>query len=185
MFIRSERLFLRPGWAEDMADVVAAIGDETVVRSLAHEPWPYCPIHPGDQARKAGLHPHFLVTLPGADGARLIGCAAFAMSEGETEVGVFTAPTHRKQGYATEALRSLLSLARTLGHRQIIARPFADQAAWRRVLGKASFRPTGKVRERFNPMTGLTEPALVHALDLAVAGNWDGPGDPDGMKRAA
>ena len=41
MFIRSERLFLRPAWAEDWADVLAAISDEAVLRNLARAPWPY------------------------------------------------------------------------------------------------------------------------------------------------
>ena len=35
MFIRSERLFLRPGWPEDWAEVLTAINDEGVVCNLA------------------------------------------------------------------------------------------------------------------------------------------------------
>lgn len=171
MFIRSERLFLRPVWVEDTADVLAAIGDERVVQSLDRAPWPYRP----DPAGMAATHPHFLVTLPGADGARLIGCAGLAACSGETEIGVFTAPQHMGQGYASEALRSVLALARTLGHRRIIARPFRDEAAWCRVLAKACFRPTGRLSERFHRTRGVVEPVLVHALDLAVPGNSDGP----------
>lgn len=185
MFIRSERLFLRPAWAEDMADVVAAIGNETVVQSLDRAPWPYRP----DPACMAASHPHFLVTLPGADGARLIGCAGFAACEGETEIGMFTAPQYAGQGYASEALRSLLALARTLGHRRVIARPFHDEAAWRRVLEKVCFRPTGRLSERLHRARGVAEPVRVHALDLAAPGNCDGPdctfADQRGLMRAA
>lgn len=43
MFIRSERLFLRPGWPEDWAELLALIDDESVVRNLARAPWPYSP----------------------------------------------------------------------------------------------------------------------------------------------
>ena len=32
MFIRSERLFLRPGWPEDWTELFALIDDEAVVR---------------------------------------------------------------------------------------------------------------------------------------------------------
>ena len=41
MFIRSERLFLRPGWPEDWAELLTAINDESIVRNLATVPWPY------------------------------------------------------------------------------------------------------------------------------------------------
>ena len=41
MFIRSERLFLRPGWPEDWQELLSRIADESVVRNLAKAPWPY------------------------------------------------------------------------------------------------------------------------------------------------
>ena len=41
MFARTERLLLRPGWAEDAPALARAIADETVVRNLATAPWPY------------------------------------------------------------------------------------------------------------------------------------------------
>ena len=40
MFIRSERLFLRPGWPEEWAELLALIDDQGVVRNLASAPWP-------------------------------------------------------------------------------------------------------------------------------------------------
>lgn len=181
MFIRSERLFLRPGWPEDWADVLAAIDDDAVLCNLDRAPWPYRP-EPCSQPADA---PHFLVTLPDAQGARLIGCAGFAAHDGVTEIGVFTAPAHTGCGYATEAVRSVLPLARTLGHARIIASHFVDQLAWRRVLEKAGFRATGLVRKRFNPARGVAEPSLIHAIDLAAPGNCDGPRQPEGMMRAA
>ena len=41
MFARTERLLLRPGWAEDAPALAAAIADEKIVRNLATAPWPY------------------------------------------------------------------------------------------------------------------------------------------------
>ena len=41
MFMRSERLFLRPGWPEDWEELLSRIQDEAVVMNLAKAPWPY------------------------------------------------------------------------------------------------------------------------------------------------
>ena len=41
MFARTERLLLRPGWAEDAPTLARAIADEQVVRNLATAPWPF------------------------------------------------------------------------------------------------------------------------------------------------
>ena len=41
MFARTERLLLRPGWAEDAPALARAIADEAIVRNLATAPWPY------------------------------------------------------------------------------------------------------------------------------------------------
>ncbi len=38
MFLRTERLFLRPAWAEDASELTRAIGHEPVVRMLARVP---------------------------------------------------------------------------------------------------------------------------------------------------
>jgi len=40
MFIRTERLFLRPGWVEDAPELARAIAHEPVVRMLARAPGP-------------------------------------------------------------------------------------------------------------------------------------------------
>ena len=41
MFIRSERLFLRPAFPEDCGAILAGIGEEGIVRNFARAPWPY------------------------------------------------------------------------------------------------------------------------------------------------
>ena len=75
MFIRSERLFLRPGWPEDWQDIQRQIGTHAIVCNLARAPWPY---RAEDAQAFAALPqdprtPHFVVTLPGSRGAQLIG----------------------------------------------------------------------------------------------------------------
>ena len=43
MFVRTERLLLRPGWSQDAPALFEAIGDARIVRNLATAPWPYRP----------------------------------------------------------------------------------------------------------------------------------------------
>lgn len=179
MFIRSQRLFLRPGWPEDWAELYALIDDQAVVRNLCRAPWPYSP----DDARcfaasrQAPRHPHFFVTLPGTHGARLIGCVGLADCDGETEIGYWVARQHWGNGYATEAVRALLTLARTLGHRRLTAHHFTDNAASARVLAKVGFAPTGEVRLVRSAARSEAAPARVHAIDLGAPADCDGPGD--------
>lgn len=179
MFIRSERLFLRPSWPEDWAELHALLDDEAIVRNLACAPWPYGP----DEARSFAAsaqgmrHPQFFVTLPGATGTRLIGCAGLVEEDGETVIGYWIARQHWNNGYATEAVRALLSLAPTLGHRRIVGRHFIDNAASARVLSKVGFRPTGEIRLRRSAARPQAEPTVMHAIDLCPATQSDGPED--------
>ena len=52
MFLRTQRLFLRPAWPEDAAEIARAIGHEPVVRMLARVPWPYREDHARDVDRR-------------------------------------------------------------------------------------------------------------------------------------
>lgn len=169
MFIRSERLFLRPGWAEDWAELYEQIADEDIVRNLAKAPWPYEPDHAREFAARAQepRTPHFLVTLPGARGAELVGCVGLAPDEtGATELGYWIARKHWSRGYATETVRAVLGLARAIGHRRIVAGHFTDNPASGRVLVKTGFRPAGSVRQRFSLARGEAVPALTYAIEL-------------------
>jgi RimJ/RimL family protein N-acetyltransferase len=186
MFIRSERLFLRPGWPEDWAELLAAIDDEGVVRNLARAPWPYT----ADDAKAFALRPqermlpHFLVTLPGADGAKLIGGAGISRDGDDIELGYWIARAHWRQGYATEAARAVLSQARAFGHRRLVASHFADNPASGRVLRKLGFRPTGEKRIRYSAGRGGVALALAYALDLAEPDGCCGDADNPVMRAA-
>lgn len=185
MFIRSERLFLRPGWPEDWAELHALIDDEAVVRNLAQAPWPYLADHARAFVARAqdGQHPHFFVTLPGAGGAEMIGGIGLIADEQAPDpdaaplLGYWIARRHWGQGYATEACRALLSLAATLGHRRIEARHFIDNPASGRVLTKLGFRPTGEIRPGISLVRDTVTPTRCYALELDPPRNgdqWDG-----------
>lgn len=180
MFIRSERLFLRPGWPEEWEDLLALIDDEDVVRNLARAPWPYT----AEDAKAFALSqsrarehdrvlPNFFVTLPGRQGARLIGSVGLSLDGDDVQLGYWIGRPFWGQGYATEAARALLSLARTLGHKRLVASHFVDNPASGRVLQKLGFCPTGVVRNRFSLGRGGDAPAQLLSLTLGERSDCD------------
>jgi RimJ/RimL family protein N-acetyltransferase len=182
MFLRTERLFLRPPWLEDAAELTRAIAQEPVVRMLARVPWPYREEHARawiGMSQQPKL-PSLLVTLPEA-GGRIVGGCGMHAKQGRIEVGYWIAPEQWGRGFATEALRGLLSLARVIGHRHVIGRHADDNPASGRVLRKAGFHPTGRSR----PFHSLGRKAKVAAPEYALdLGAMDGPQDVP-MSRAA
>lgn len=184
MFIRSERLFLRPAWPEDWQDVLSGIDDEALIRNLARVPWPYTAADAQafvsrPQERR---FPHLLFTLPGSSGARVIGAGGLHADGDDVEIGYWVAREHWGKGYATEAVRTLVCVARALGHRRIVAGHFADNPASGRVLHKAGFRPTGDTRARYSLGRAGEAPGIGYALDLAAIGGSD---DESEVQRAA
>lgn len=165
VFHRSERLFLRPAFPEDGEAILASIGDAGIVRNLASAPWPYgitdarsFAAMPQDQRL-----PHFLVTLPGTG---IIGSAGLCAHEGQAEIGYWIARPHWGQGYATEASEAVLQIARTLGHRRVMAGHFTDNPASGRVLRKLGFVPTGRIIPRFSRGRAGLADTVEYALDL-------------------
>lgn len=177
MFIRSERLFLRPAWPEDCEELVALMTDTAVVRDIATAHWPQTV----EEARNfisrpcERLLPHFFITLPTAEGARPVGSIGLGRSGEEVEIGYWIARRHWRQGYATEATRAVLGLARAIGHQRIVAAHFADNQASARVLEKAGFRPTGENRLRYSVGRAGIAPAVTYAVELGELCNGDDP----------
>lgn len=131
MFIRSERLFLRPGWPEDWPELLTRIGAEGAAHNRS------LPAGGGDPRL-----PQFLVTLPTSLApAEIVGAIGLADRGHGAELGCWIAREHWNRGYATEAIRAVLGLARTLGHRRIRAVPPLETPAAARVLRKSGFAP--------------------------------------------
>lgn len=166
MFHRSQRLLLRPPWPEDWCEILGGIADEGVVRNLARAPWPYRPQHAREfVSRPATPHyPRFVVSR--ADDAALIGCVGIDPADGAAELGYWIARPHWGRGYATEAGRAALEIARMLGHSRVVASHFLDNPASGRVLRKLGFAPTGAVRPRYSCGRGADALAAEYALDL-------------------
>lgn len=153
MFIRSERLFLRPAWAEDRADLIQITRDELTAQAWIGHPQP-------------PRYPRCLITLPdrsgASGGAQVIGTAGFADSDGHALLHLWIAHGRRNQGYGTEAAQAALALARTLGHNRIVARQIAAEGSTGRLLSKLGFVPTGPMQFalRLNPTAD--DPADPH-----------------------
>lgn len=148
MFHRSERLFLRPVFAEDWQAVYRGICDEGVVSMLARAPWPYRKAHA--RAFVTMLPdpacPRFAITLPDEAGAPLIGIAGLHDEGGEAHFGYWIARERWGRGYATEAGRGVVAMARALGHKRLHAGHYLDNPASGRVLRKLGFVESGEIR---------------------------------------
>lgn len=158
MFARTDRLLLRPGFAEDAPALARAIGDERIVRHLARAPWPYglaeaesflaAPADPG--------LPRMLVfERNGTDTPTLVGgCGLLRRPSGAVELGYWIARAHWGRGLATEAGRAVIDIARALRLPRLEAAHFVDNPASGRVLEKLGFQDTGLAAARHSCARG-------------------------------
>ena len=172
MFARTKRLTLRPGWPEDDTALTAAIEHEAVATDLAHTPWSYARADAGASLSqpRAGHEPRFQIVAHEL-GFRLIGGIALVPhgNADTCELGYWLAPEAWGRGYATEAGRVVIEMARhALGIRRLVAQPFADNPASARVLCKLGFVETGRSRLHAPARSGEVE-TIDFALDLAEA----------------
>lgn len=173
MFIRTERLFLRPGWPEDLDDLVRAFDDSDIRRNVGVSQLPTTAAEIStylERPRNPRL-PHFFMYLRSADGPELVGGIGLGQHGDDVELGYWILPRHRGRGFAGEAVRAVLDQARTLGHKRLIAVHFADSGVSPHILEAAGFRDTGRVTERFGAGRGGNSPARIFALDLERRAN--------------
>jgi len=183
MFIRSERLFLRPAWPEDWREVYEQVNEERLVKNLARAPWPYTP---GDARQfvrqpQGRRYPNFVVTLPSVSGSKIIGSAGLTRNGNEAELGYWIGRNYRGHGYATEAAGAVLQMAKALGHRELVAAHFLDNPASGKVLSRLGFRKVAENVMRFSRGRGVCAPERVYriVLDDPKGCGGDGDGEPD------
>ena len=182
MFARTKRLLLRPGWAQDAPALFRAIADEGIVRNLASAPWPYDLGHARaflDTERRPD-EASFLVFRRTAGAPRLIGSAGLGRNpDGAIELGYWISRPHWGLGYATEAGRAIVAIARdALRLKRISAGHFLDNPASGRVLEKLGFTPTGAVADRYSCGRREAAPSKLFALDLCAERSEAAPFDP-------
>ena len=170
MFARTERLLLRPGWAEDAPTLARAIADEQVVRNLATAPWPYA-IEDAEAflaAPRDPAMPTFLITERTDGAPRIVGsCGLGRRPSGAVELGYWIGRSHWGKGFATEAGRALIEIARALKLPRLEASHFIDNPASGRVLEKLGFVPTGLSVERYSCARGGDAMSRLYRLSLA------------------
>lgn len=168
MFARTERLLLRPSWPEDAAELHQAIADEGIVRNLASAPWPYT----ADEAVRFAtqehdeLYPAFLLMLRTNGAPRLIGACGIGNLDGTPELGYWIARPYWGLGFATEASRAVINIAKTIGHKKLIAGHFTDNPASGKVLRKLGFQNTGKTEQRHSKGRGQVMTCAVYEKAL-------------------
>jgi RimJ/RimL family protein N-acetyltransferase len=172
VFARTDRLLLRPGWAEDAPALAAAIADERIVRNLATAPWPFR-LRDAEAflaSPRDPVLPSFLV-FERTDGApRLVGsCGLGRRPSGAVEMGYWIARPHWGRGFATEACAALIDIARTLGLPRLEASHFLDNPASARVLEKLGFQAIGITAPRMSCARGTEAQARLLRLVLEDA----------------
>jgi RimJ/RimL family protein N-acetyltransferase len=169
MFARTERLLLRPGWAEDAPALAKAIADETIVRNLSSAPWPFS-LRDAEAHIAAPRDPLLpsLLLFERTDGEPLLvgSCGLGRRPSGAVEFGYWIARAHWGRGLATEAGRALVDIAKALGLARLEASHFLDNPASGRVLEKLGFQSTGIIAPRLSCARGVEIPARYFRLEL-------------------
>lgn len=173
MFARTERLLLRPGWPEDAPALARAIAEEAIVRNLASAPWPYDLDHARAflATERRPDEASFLVFRRTRGAPQLIGSAGLGRRpDGAIELGYWISRPNWGLGYATEAARAVVAIARDgLRLGRLHAGHFLDNPASGRVLEKLGFQPTGQIAPRFSCGRRDEAPCRLFTLDLADA----------------
>jgi len=171
MFARTERLLLRPGWAEDAPALMRAIADETIVRNLSSAPWPFS-LRDAEAHLAAPRDPLLpsLLVFERTDGEPVLvgSCGLGRRASGAVEFGYWIARAHWGRGFASEAGRALIGIARALRLQRLEASHFLDNPASGRVLEKLGFQSTGMIAARLSCARGMEIPARYFRLELAV-----------------
>ena len=177
MFARTKRLLLRPGWAEDAPALFRAIADERIVRNLASAPWPYRPEDASAflATERKAHEPALLIFRRTHADPELAGTIGIGRRpDGELELGYWVARPYWGRGYATEAGRAVLEMARkSLRIEKLSAGHFVDNPASGRVLEKLGFRPTGEIVGRYSAGRREIARSREFALDLFAPAKSD------------
>ncbi len=188
MFARTPRLTLRPGWPEDAAALTKAIAHEAVAFNLARLPWPYGVDHAADWLTKPQRRGDLSLLIMAHDDdsphllpPRLIGAIGIHPDAGRDgqrgghELGYWLTPDAWGRGYASEAGRAMLGIARhAMGLKRLTSGHFMDNPASGRVLAKLGFRTTG-VEMRHCLAMGIDKPCATLEMSLEEQGSRDDP----------
>ena len=172
MFARTPRLFLRPGWPEDAAAVTAAVGHWSVAGRLENVPYPYTLDHAAEWLARAPDPRGAAMVVLSHESERpaIVGCVSLIPRDGDLMLGYWYTPAVWGRGYATEAGRAAVAIARhALGATRLASRYHADNPASGNVLHKLGFRPTGRTEAFLSVAQGRPVESVLVELNLAGA----------------
>ena len=172
MFAVTQRLLLRPGWADDAPALTAAVDNQKIARNLSQLPWPYSrndALWFLTNVHGKGI-PEFLIFTRHGE-PQLVGAVGLHRDPenppGDPELGYWIAESHWGKGYATEAANAVVQIARwTLRLKSLKSGYFTDNPASGRVLHKLGFQPTGQVVPRHSNGRDKATPCALLTLDL-------------------
>ena len=142
--IATPRLRLRPLHINDADSIARACNDPAVARMTGSFVTPYLPhsaaffILRQPSLERRGLAQHWLAERDG----EVLGCIGVTRAAPKSmwEIGYWLTPRAWGNGYATEAVRAVVEMARPA---VLVAKVFADNPASLRVLEKCGFEVTG------------------------------------------
>lgn len=158
MFLRSERLFLRPGWPEDGDDLARLNAMDLPAGELPPRPLAVELLDALVPLPEMRLYPQLCITRLRAGVVEIVGGIGIQPGGPCPALSVWIAPPFRGQGYATEAVRAILGLAAALGHRRIAARCNPREPAIRKVLTRSGFMGLGPGHFAFEAAAAVVGP---------------------------
>ena len=169
--LESARLRLRPPTPDDVGALMALAGEWEVVKYTARMPHPYTQADAETWIAAAhgpeAAHRPFAIELRAR--GTFIGAIGFvAETDGAPEIGYWLGRPYWDQGYATEALKTLIDHAfGTLGLDRLAARAVLANRASHRVLEKCGF-VRGRETVELAPARGVRRPVVWYELARAA-----------------
>ena len=158
MLLTTLHLALRPLEIGDAAHFARLLGnDHAALKQMAQMPVP-CTEQAAAEwiVTRLGPGAHIFGIVKRSDND-FVGVVGFGGDPAMPEMGYWIGKPYRGRGYATEAIVAVVRHAATLGVPRIHADTFLDNPASARVLAKAGFATTGRVRRNFPARGGLRD----------------------------
>jgi RimJ/RimL family protein N-acetyltransferase len=105
---------------------------------------------------------------------RLIGACGIGNFNNDAELGYWIGRPYWGLGFATEASRAVVEIAKTIGHKKLVASHFTDNPASGKVLRKLGFQGTGKTALRHSNGRGIATTCALYERSLEDAVTDDG-----------